>query len=226
MQIICILKIVGDKKMECTAAPIEKVVAVKNVDTDALILENRTSAQRMARSLLKRWGAFLDSEEVVSLTDLSLCEAARSFDPNRGVRFTSFLFYTLRGNLIRALTESCRRGAIMTESDMQCAETGNNTNAEGGSRSRSMDQRATTGEEEESCPEKVTYLKELRAHCNRALNQLSQLERKIVIDVHVLDWKVARVARKIGYSRGHVSALRKDAFAKLRPMLVDYKEAA
>ena len=75
-------------------------------DREALVIEFRLKARKLARSILRKWHARLDLQEVDSIVDLSLCEAVRRFDPTKGASFMTFLYYHLRGNLIRTVSSA------------------------------------------------------------------------------------------------------------------------
>jgi len=49
---------------------------------------------------------------VDSIVDLSLCEAVKRFDPLKGASFMTFLFYHLKGNLVRAVAAAATSTAI------------------------------------------------------------------------------------------------------------------
>ena len=68
--------------------------------------------------------------------------------------------------------------------------------------------------------------KELKATCKKALDNLQPLERKVVLEVCIFEKKVAKVARSLGYSRGHVSETRTKAVNKMRCYFEEYKQAA
>ena len=76
---------------------------VSQDERDKLILAYREFAGRLARSFLRRWKAFMEPEELISVVDLALVESAQNFDPTRGTKFTTLLHYHLRGRLIRAI---------------------------------------------------------------------------------------------------------------------------
>src|SRR5690348_15064745 len=70
---------------------------------EELVLRYRMKARKLARSILRKWHSRLDLQEVDSIVDLSLCEAVARYNPAKGASFMTFLFYHLRGNLIRAV---------------------------------------------------------------------------------------------------------------------------
>jgi DNA-directed RNA polymerase sigma subunit (sigma70/sigma32) len=73
-------------------------------------------AQKLAMNLMKRWNSRLPKEEVKSLANVALCEAAARFDETRGVKFVTYLFYFVKGQLGVAITSSvtAQKGTAFT----------------------------------------------------------------------------------------------------------------
>ena len=61
--------------------------ALNAEERKVLILEHRVSARRMAKRILRKWRASLHLDDLYSVVDTALCEAALRFDPERGVQF-------------------------------------------------------------------------------------------------------------------------------------------
>lgn len=184
-----------------------------------LIIAHREVAQRIVRSLMRRWNVRLEQDDVHSIADIALCEAAVRFDPEKNVKFITYLFHFLRGTLIQEIRTRKRQSNVILESTIESRRfDGEDGGARAGGETLSAlaTEQGMTGDE---CPERNTYLKELQFYCELAMQSLSPLEREVVTGIHFHEKKVARYAREIGYSRGHLSAVRKQAFTKLRPQL-------
>ncbi len=174
-----------------------------------LVIENRTAALRIARSLLRRWNLFLDLSEVQSLADIALCESVRSFDESRGTKFSTYLYPYIKGVLIAEL-KSVKRDQLHHSSAMASTH-GSDESQE--TESPIYDRVA----DESASPEHHTYRGELREICARALDALQPLERETLLGVHVMEHKVAQLARRIGYSRPYLSSIRTRAIEKVQP---------
>lgn len=181
-------------------------------EQERIILAHRESARKMALKLLRRWGAQLESDEVDSIRDLALCEAAKTFSPSNGTKFVTYFFFFLKGFLIREIT---RRASGVNECPVEESEF-----------ERAASDNNMCHKDSFPMPDDALYQSELRNKCEEALQELSPIEQKVVNHVHVLGYKVAAVARKFGYSRGHVSEIRRKAFGKLRTRLNWYPQAA
>jgi RNA polymerase sigma factor for flagellar operon FliA len=70
---------------------------------DRLIIEQQPYVRALARNIAKHLPAHADFEELVAFGQLGLVEAARQFDPERGVSFTTFAHYRIRGAIFDGL---------------------------------------------------------------------------------------------------------------------------
>lgn len=182
-----------------------------------LILQHREAAQKIARHIIRRWGARVEIDDVSSAADIALCEAASRYVPMARSTFTTYLFYFIKGAMVQLIKEEGASSKLLSEDfDAAAAE-------------HTFEQ-AAAGEqepsEEFSGPERQVFLKELRIHCNQAWLRLSGLERDIIMHVHVMGNNVTTVAKKLGYSRGHISMLSSAAVRKMRSDLDSFKDAA
>lgn len=73
------------------------------MSTDRLILEQQPYVRALARNIAKSLPAHADYEELVAYGQLGLVEAAKQFDPSRGVSFTTFAHYRIRGAIFDGL---------------------------------------------------------------------------------------------------------------------------
>lgn len=180
-----------------------------------LIVDNRLSATRLVRSLLRRYNYSLPREEIQSIADAALCEAARKFDPDRGTAFMSYLFLFLKGTLMteirgnhRYYTFSRPRSGIpnLGHTEIKSEFNGHIKNFD-------PDLLA----DDSDSPEESFRLYELRVICREALESLQPLERNTIIGIDILESSVTKFAQHIGYSRPYLSALRKRAIQKMQP---------
>ena len=181
-------------------------------ERERLVLEMREKAYHLARGLVRRWGVRVAAEDVRSASDLALCEAASRYLPRPDADFLTYLFYFIKGILARSLAggkPSRRRGkAAHVRPQPHSIE----------HLSEWRDEIAD--ETKRHCPECQAHLAEVRAQCRAALASLSPLESEVVVAVDLEDTKVAPLARRLGYSRGHLFSVRKSAQEKLRKRLV------
>ncbi|MEZ5403577.1 MAG: sigma-70 family RNA polymerase sigma factor [Bryobacteraceae bacterium] len=70
---------------------------------DALIHSHLTYAHALAAEILRTVPPSVERSELEAAAELGLAEAARSFDPSRGVQFKTFAYYRIRGSIYDAL---------------------------------------------------------------------------------------------------------------------------
>ena len=181
-----------------------------------MVLTYRLKARKLGRSILRRWHARIDLDEVDSLVDLSLCEAVKRFDASKGASFMTFLFYHLKGNLIRAVTNAAAYAQTTggdgagTESSTEVVERG----AEHAFVS-SADIAAALSSQEVPMPDEVLYRKEVQRKSSRACEKLDTLEREIINRIFFHEQQIMDIAASLGYSRCHISRVKKRALETL-----------
>jgi RNA polymerase sigma factor (sigma-70 family) len=164
----------------------------------------------------------MDLEEVDSIVDLSLCEAVRRFDPTKGASFMTFLFYHLKGNLVRAVASAAAASAI----PLAIAELAELTafETEDNARSRSLGLNAVelaeaVSSQEAPQPDEALWRKELTDRSSSACGKLDALEREIVKRIFVQEQQIIDIAAALGYSRCHISRVKKKALDTLQDEL-------
>src|SRR5262245_34531546 len=84
-------------------------------DPDQLIHAFRSYSRAIASDILRKLPPNVDKDDVFSSAELGLVEAARAFDPSRGVLFKTFAFYRIRG----AVYDGLRKMAWFSKSQYQ-----------------------------------------------------------------------------------------------------------
>jgi len=192
-------------------------------EIESLILDYRANARKLSRSILRRWHARLDLEELDSVVDLALCEAARRYNPNKGASFMTFLFYHLRGCLVRAVDAAANVNAIPAaafevselSSDYGCdslrhSVTGNNN---------ANDIAEALCNQEYMLPDEVLYKREVSDLSQFACAKLDNLEQEVIYRIYAEEQPLVDIARALGYSRCHISRVKKRALEVLHDNL-------
>lgn len=184
----------------------------RSIDTHSLILSHREGAMKICRKILRKWGVTLEEDEVRSLADVALCEAAKGFNHKKGAQFVTYLYFFAKGELAREIGRRTKR-EMPIELDKPCSM-------------KKVERELINSEANLKlvCPEGELAVKEVRAKCREALEALSELERQVMLRVHVYDFKVASVARSLGYSRGYLSDVKRVAATKMQSYLEPYRE--
>lgn len=188
---------------------------------EALILKYRAKARKLGRSILRRWHSRMDLDEVDSIVDLSLCEAVKRFDPFKGASFMTFLFYHLKGNLVRAVASAAASTAIpnaiaeLTESAFADGERINYSNVA----LNAIELAEAVSSQGVPLPDEALWRRELTAKSSSACEKLDDLEREIVKRIFVHEQQIIDIAAALGYSRCHISRVKKKALSTLHDEL-------
>jgi RNA polymerase sigma factor (sigma-70 family) len=193
-------------------------------EREGLIVKFRLKARKLSRSILRKWHARLDLEEVDSLVDLSLCEAVRRYDPAKGASFMTFLYFHLRGNLIRAVSEAVTGNGVVNEED----EDSIRTQAAAGANSGRGAPRVVYASEVKEVfydghaegPDVFLLRKELGEISDDAFSRLDPLEKEIIDRIYLKEQQLLDIAESLGYSRCHISRVKKRALEILYAELV------
>jgi RNA polymerase sigma factor (sigma-70 family) len=192
-------------------------------EREDLVIEFRLKARTLAHSILRKWHSRLDPQEVESIVDLSLCEAVRRFNKHKGASFMTFLFYHLRGNLIRA---------VATAASLNFVPLGDHENSEYGEgrNINAIEIADTLCNHDFMAPDEVLLKKEIAGLSQKACERLDPLEREVIFRIYVQEQQLMDVARTLGYSRCHISRVKKKAletlFAELAPTMAAHGSIA
>jgi RNA polymerase sigma factor (sigma-70 family) len=185
---------------------------------EALIVKYRLKARKLGRSILRRWHARMDLDEVDSIVDLSLCEAVKRFDPAKGASFMTFLFYHLKGNLVRAVTTAAAANSIPVfnadETEVQVGEPDHLF----GHQFRAMNSAEVAeavASQDAPLPDEMLWRKELHGKSSVACEKLDPLEREIIKRIFLQEQQIMDIAATLGYSRCHISRVKKKALETL-----------
>ncbi len=187
---------------------------------EALIIKYRIKARKLGRSILRRWHSRMDLDEVDSIVDLSLCEAVKRFDPYKGASFMTFLFYHLKGNLVRAVATAAASSslpALLADFNEVFAD-----EADGGAALQSVNaMEIADAVTSQDCPlpDEALWRKELSSRSSNACEKLDALEREIIKRIFVQEQQIIDIAAALGYSRCHISRVKKKALDTLQDEL-------
>lgn len=185
---------------------------------EALILKYRLKARKLGRSILRRWHARMDLDEVDSLVDLSLCEAVKRFNPNKGASFMTFLFYHLKGNLVRSVAAAAASTSLPSGVLDEGAMSRSEVELIGEMSVRSLntaDIAEAISSQDAPQPDEALWRKELNSQSSLACEKLDELEREIIKRIFIQEQQIMDIAASLGYSRCHISRVKKKALETL-----------
>lgn len=204
-----------------------RLVGLSDAKKEQLVVEYRAKARKLGRSILRKWRARLDLEEVDSIVDLSLCEAVRRYNPRKGASFMTFLYYHLRGNLIRAVATAASANAI------PFSDCGSAVYQRPASERHNANEHIPNAIEiaealcshETLLPDEMLLRKELADLSYKACEKLDALEREVIFRVYLEEQQLMDIARLLGYSRCHISRVKKKALETLHHELKSIRPA-
>jgi RNA polymerase sigma factor (sigma-70 family) len=210
------------KLMTASATPPNSSVKTKKVSkhkTEAqrikavhiLVEDHYESGKRLAWSFLNKWRVRIEEDEVTSITGAALCEAANRFNPNLGVNFKTFLFYYLRGMLLKEITKRVTDSKFRAPSFQHLQEA--NDDARGFALENYYQ------EENDETPESILDQKQRIDLCRQATAGLDALEQKVLEKFFGEDESVVDIAKSLGYCRCHISRVKSKALNLLTDKL-------
>jgi RNA polymerase sigma factor (sigma-70 family) len=190
----------------CEPTLIEQV-SLSREQFESLIVDHIDFARRISWKLLNRWRITLCEDEVQSISAAALCEAANRFDLKRGVSFRTFLFYHLRGALLkeiaRAVNDSKAVALDLVPADQM-------------ERAPSRDVIEFAVVCENPTPEEQLIASQLSSLCRKACAELDALERDVLFRHFGLEQSVVQIAKELGYCRCHISRIKTQVLERLQ----------
>jgi RNA polymerase sigma factor (sigma-70 family) len=180
-----------------------------------LVLDSRDSARKVAKSILRKWRCKLDLAEVESIVDLSLCEASARFDSSRGVSFLTFMFYHLRGNLVRFIDEVSNTNTISL-SEHESFDFNSDNGSTHNQLLDSQEIAAALNSQEQPLPDDIMYRNQVSEFSQAACEKLDHLEQQVIARVFVNEENMEDLASSLGYSRCHLSRIKRKALDSLK----------
>lgn len=197
-----------------------KPKALTSAQREQLILSHRDNGRKLARSMLRKWRVRLPSDEIDSVVDLTLCEAAARFEPSKGAAFMTFLFYHMRGNLVRTVAAATHASNIfLSYTQEEEGESEDWTFARHDVLRQFIADFLKEQHDEFVSPEDMMIRQETIDVCRAACSQLDELEQTILIRSFQDEESLVDISNSLGYSRCHISRVKQRALDMLRMLL-------
>jgi RNA polymerase sigma factor for flagellar operon FliA len=75
-------------------------MSAPRLKADDLIFAHQGLVRAIARGLHRSFPRFIDLDDLIGYGQLGLAQAARDFDPERGIQFSTFAYYRIRGAIL------------------------------------------------------------------------------------------------------------------------------
>lgn len=207
-------------------------------DEESLLAEHDASVRRIAARLCAQLDVSLERAELEAWGRLGLVEAQRRFDPERGVRFSTFAYYRIRGAMIDGLRRSgyvSRRAhaklrAAEATDDLAESSAGARSPEGAAARARVIDDTlgkisaayviSAVGQDPDeprgADAEQTAETRQLASLMGDALAALPEREQKLIRAVYFDGRTLESVSSELGLSKSWGSRLHARALAQLR----------
>lgn len=180
-------------------------------DSSQMVLAHQSMGVRLAWKFLSSWHIRLEPDEVKSLVNLALCEAALRFDFNRGVTFRTFFFYHLRGILIKHITVLYRNSILYVSRS---------------SASSSDEDYIPRSSElwfsplvDRDTPETLLCSQQISQRLKDVCAELDPVEQQVITRHFYFGESLHDIARELDYCRCHLSRVKSKALKSLASKL-------
>ncbi|MBP9838291.1 MAG: sigma-70 family RNA polymerase sigma factor, partial [Proteobacteria bacterium] len=211
-------------KIKLSAAELERKKALelerRALRINQLVLDHRENGRKIARSILRRWRVRMPADEIYSIVDLALCEAAKRFKRNQGASFLTFFFYHLRGHLVRSVARAAQgNNLFLSYAKSMGIETGDYQLNNSEMIWPNLPEYLIFGQNDIETPENLIMRQEKITHCQDACDKLDTLEKEVIDRSFATDESLVDIADSLGYSRCHISRVKKGALVRLKGLL-------
>jgi RNA polymerase sigma-B factor len=211
-------------------------------DRERTIHRYRYLCTRGARKFMREGVDRRDLEQVAAI---GLIKAADRFDPRIGTPFEAYAWVLVLGELMHYVRDServVRAPRRVRELERRCGAAERELWSKLGREPKPLELAAHLGVDEDDFREMLRYREEglplsvealrpyehlslsytIDSHLDRVLiesglERLSTVEREILREIYENDTPVNEIARRLGYSRRHITRLHRAALQKLRP---------
>ena len=181
-----------------------------SAEIEQIVTENQKYGYRLAWNFLKGWHVRMHPDEVTSIVGMALVEAARRFDPSLNVAFKTFLFYHLKGMLLREISRLVGESKV----NLNLFASQSASNIQDG---QTVDEASWFYVDVDyRNPEQLMQDEELVALCRKACAELDPLEQEILHRHFVNDEPLKDIAKNLKYNRCHISRVKSIALSKLK----------
>jgi RNA polymerase sigma factor FliA len=227
---------------------IEQNLQLSNVERDKLVESNLNYVRALAGKIMRNLPSSVDFEELVGYGTIGLIESAERFDPLRGVSFTTFSHYRIKGAIFdglrqmgyynhqnnkRAVWEANANDLLQTASDDADHTEMNSGSVEDEIASVenlleglipvyliSLDAEETNEIADSSLPISASVeTRQLLAVIMEVVAELSPEEQQLIKDIYVKQIPMVKIAEKRGSNKSWISRLHARAIKRVQDKL-------
>ncbi len=224
----------------------QRKIRIENlVDRDELVEKYKYYVFSIVKKVRATLPQNVDFEELVSYGMVGLMEAADRFDPRRGIAFTTFSYYRIRGAIFDGLRdmgvlmrspqgkwiqrEANVNDLVQTASDDSESGTVDDEISEVGSLIEKIIPAYLLSLSDDSTPEivdsndlpsEIVELDDMIKLVRSQVESLSDKEKKLIEKLYFKQVSTTQLAKEMGVTKSWVSRLHSKAIAQLRDNLV------
>jgi RNA polymerase sigma factor for flagellar operon FliA len=206
-------------------------------DRNSLVEAYRSYAKAIAADAARKFNAWQDRPELDSAADLGLVEAATAFDPGRGVQFTTFSYYRIRGAVYDYLRKAGSKLSLFeTSANDYLADVSTEGQQSGPGKDIAeirniagnlvtchlMSLDATTqqiADTSEDSPEEQVLQNERRTALRRAMDQLPAKKKQVLEDYYYRGMSLDEIGKGLGLSRSRVCRIHAKTLEQVREIM-------
>ncbi len=164
----------------------------------------------------------MPADEIDSVVDLSLCETAKRYSSNRGATFMTFFFYHLRGHLVRTVARAAQgNNVFLAFAKNAGVDAGDLAHLSVEVLHSYVPDYLLFQHRDGDTPENLLIRRERIDQCRVACDKLDALEKEVIDRSFGSEEALVDVAKSLGYSRCHISRVKRSALARLKGALAN-----
>jgi RNA polymerase sigma factor FliA len=227
----------------------EQILQLSNIERDKLVESNLGYVRALAGKIMRTLPSSIDFEELVGYGTIGLIESAERFDSRRGVSFTTFSHYRIKGAIFDGLRQmgyynnpSNKRTAWEANANDLLQTASDDADSHGDINSGSLDDEVSSVEnlleglipiyllsiDAEDAQEiadtalpisQNVETKQLVALIMEVVGELSPEEQQLIKDIYIKQIPMVKIAEKRGSNKSWISRLHSRAIQRVQDKL-------
>jgi len=201
-----------------------------------LIESHLSYSHAIAAEMLRRFPRHVDRRDVEAAAEFGLVQAAGAYDASRGIAFTTFAYYRIRGAVFDLLRQTARTNRFEEAANEYMADYSGAPTVPSGSASYEEIKNVTASivtsyflsldslpyepkAEKEELPIDRLVRQEQRERVRNALKTLPEKNRRVLECYYFEELTLEEIGKQLGLSKSWVSRIHAKGLEMLRPLL-------
>jgi RNA polymerase sigma factor for flagellar operon FliA len=195
-----------------------------------LIESHISYAHAVAAELLARFPAHVDRQDVRAAAEYGLVQAANAYDPSKGVAFTTFAYYRIRGAVFDLLRETIKSARFEAAANEYMIDYSAGTDLSSDAKVKAVatgivasyflsleDPSPSSPGQSVEAPIDALLRREQRKGIRDALKTLPEKNRKVLEAYYFEELTLEDIGKRLGLSKSWVSRMHAKGLEMLRP---------